>query len=117
MEQRTHLLEIYEPYEFDGNNPLHITGGGVLRGANGAFYYLVTASQGLSVDGQAVEQLLLLPRYNEDPIKAVQESTCTVNIERVLPGVRLEPNHTFSYNDIEHWGVGKISPNGRDRGL
>ncbi len=114
MEHRTHLLEIYEPDNFEGSNPLHVTGTGLLRGANGAFYYLIEFEKGscLTIDGEEVCQLLLLPRYSEDPIKNVQESCCTVNVERVLPGAHLEPNTPFSYNDIEHWGVGKIHPNG-----
>lgn len=105
-----HYLEVYEPYSFDGGNPAHVIGNGILRGANGAFYYLVELATPCETENIFIEQLLLLPRYLADSISRAQESACTVNIERVLPGYRLEPNQTFSYNHIEHWGVGKITP-------
>lgn len=112
MSPSKHLLEVYEPYAFDGSNPIHITGCGLLRGGNGAFYYLVEIDEPLETDSNLLDQLLLLPRYTTDPIKNAQEGACTVNICRVLPGHRLEPNQTFSYNHIEHWGVGKVTLNG-----
>ncbi|WP_297527093.1 hypothetical protein [Thiohalobacter sp.] len=113
MAARTHLLEIFEPEDFSGHNPLHVEGEGLIRGGNGAFYYLLHLNgDGFEIEGEAVSQLLILPRYNEDPIKAAQESSCTVIIERVLPGCELQPGQPFSYNDICHWGVGRIRPNG-----
>ncbi len=105
-----HYLEVYEPYSFEGCNPARIIGNGVLRGGNGAFYYLVELEKPCHTSDIIIRQLLLLPRYLSDTISQAQKSACTVNIERVLPDVHLEPNKVFSYNDIEHWGVGKITP-------
>lgn len=105
-----HYLEVYEPYSFDGSNPAVIIGNGILRGGNGAFYYLVELVKPCETSDIVIQQLLLLPRYLSDSISRAQQSACTVNIERVLPGIQLLPNQAFSYNDIEHWGVGKITP-------
>ncbi len=113
MAPRTHLLEILEPEDFSGRNPLHVEGEGLIRGGNGAFYYLLRLNgDGFEIDGESISQLLVLPRYNEDPITAVQDSSCTVIIEQVLPGCALRPGQAFSYHDIRHWGVGRIRPNG-----
>jgi len=111
-EIREHRLEIYEPYEYDGQNPLLVLGKGLIRGANGAFYYLLESAHGpFRLGERLVHQLLVLPRYAQDPPNNMRESSCTVNIEVVQPGVRLQPGVPFSYNDVEHWGVGKITLN------
>ena len=110
MPNQKHLLEIYEPYEYDGPNPLPVSGVAVLRGPNGAAYYLVTLREPIELNDSAVEQLLVLPRYNGDKIQRAEESACTVNIERVLPGARLGADAQVAYDCIAHWGVGKITP-------
>jgi len=110
MAAAKHLLEVYEPYGFEGVNPAPVSGDGILRGANGYFYYLVRLEHPIESEDIVVEQFLLLPRYLSDPIARVQQSICTVNIARVLPQCRLEPDKVFSYNHVEHWGVGKITP-------
>ncbi len=110
MGAHKHLLEVYEPYEYTGPNPVHVLGSGVLRGPNGAFYYLLGIDGEVTLDDIPIEQLLVLPRYNGDKIKRAEESCCTVNIERIRPGIVLTPGGPFSYNDVIHWGVGKITP-------
>ncbi len=110
MSDYRHLLEVYEPYEYEGPNPVHVRGGGVLRGPNGASYYLLHIDGIMELDETAVMQLLILPRYNGDKIERAKESCCTVNIARVLPGIMLGPDAAFAYTDIMHWGVGKIVP-------
>ncbi|MBZ0071707.1 MAG: hypothetical protein WCY26_06510 [Thiohalobacteraceae bacterium] len=110
MGEHKHLLEIYEPYEYEGPNPIHVLGTGVLRGPNGASYYLLGVNGGLQLNDDLVEQLLVLPRYNGDKIERAEQSCCTVNIVRVHAGVRLCPGAPFAYSDITHWGVGKITP-------
>ena len=107
-----HLLEIYEPYEYEGPNPVPVSGDCLVRGPDGAWYYLVSVATDIEVDSDPLTQLLVLPRYNMDSIARAERSACTVNISRVRPGARLEPNRTFSYEDVQHWGVGKITPAG-----
>lgn len=109
MDENQHLLEVYEPYEYKGPNPISVSGAGILRGPNGAFYYIVAPTSPLQVDSSPVAQFLVLPRYNEDKIQRAEQSTCTVNIATVRPGVTLEHMGPLSYTDICHWGVGKIS--------
>jgi hypothetical protein len=109
MDENQHLLEVYEPYEYEGPNPISVSGSGILRGPNGAFYYIVSVASPFHVDRSRVEQLLVLPRYNGDKIQRAKQSTCTVNIATVRPGVKLEHMGPLSYADICHWGVGKIS--------
>ena len=117
MTAQEHRLEVYEPYDYTGANPLPLAGVGTLRGGNGAFYYLLEPASPLEVNGEQIRQLLVLPRYTGDPICNIQEGSCTVNIEYVIPGARLEPDTPFSYNDIRHWGVGKITrSNGNGNG-
>lgn len=116
MTEHKHLLEVYEPYSYVGPNPVRVFGSGVLRGPNGASYYLLSIEGVLELGEATVAQLLVLPRYNGDNIQRAEESCCTVNIARVLPGVTLNPGEGFAYADIAHWGVGKITPmNGNAR--
>ena len=110
MNEHKHLLEVYEPYSYEGPNPMRVLGSGVLRGPNGASYYLLTLDGTLELDQAAVAQLLVLPRYNGDKIERAEQSCCTVNIARVKPGVTLNPGDAFAYADVSHWGVGKITP-------
>lgn len=110
MSEHKHLLEVYEPYSYEGPNPVRVLGSGVLRGPNGATYYLLSVDGVLELDQATVEQLLVLPRYNGDKIERAEQSCCTVNIARVRPGVVLSPGAAFAYTDVTHWGVGKITP-------
>lgn len=117
MVAQEHRLEVYEPYDYTGTNPLPLAGVGTLRGGNGTFYYLLEPASPLELNGEQIHQLLVLPRYTGDPICNIEDGSCTVNIECVIPGARLEPNTPFSYNDIKHWGVGKITrANGNGKG-
>lgn len=110
MSEHKHLLEVYEPYSYEGPNPMRVLGNGVLRGPNGASYYLLNLDGTLELDESSVIQLLVLPRYNGDKIERAEQSCCTVNIARVRPGVTLSPGAPFTYTDVSHWGVGKITP-------
>ncbi|MEJ2685685.1 MAG: hypothetical protein P8124_00505 [Gammaproteobacteria bacterium] len=110
MTAQHHLLEIYEPYDYQGRNPINVEGVGVVKGPNGTFYYLLDLAEPLEVDAETVSQLLLLPRYNGDSIERATTSTCTVNVCRTRGGIRMQADVTFSFEDIRHWGVGKIAP-------
>jgi hypothetical protein len=110
MTQQQHILEIYEPYDYQGLNPLVIGGVALLDGPLRNHYYLLELDNPLRIQQQQIRQLLVSPRYNGDRIERAVSSTCTVNISRVAPGTDLTKDSSLSYEEIERWGVGKISP-------
>ena len=112
MMQHQHLLEIYEPYEYEGLNPLVIGGIALIAGPLRNQYYLLELDNPFRYERERIRQLLVSPRYNGDKIDRAVSSTCTVNIARVAPGLDLTKQSSLSYDDIERWGVGKISPQG-----
>jgi len=109
MSGSRHLLEIYEPYDYTGRNPVGGHGAGVVQGPGGTDYFLLQLDQPVPGDSGTFEQLLLLPRYRGDAIERARDSTCTVNLCRIREGVVLEPEGKVSFEDVTHWGVGRIS--------
>ena len=110
MTEHRHVLEVYEPYEFNGPNPLNLEGVAVLPGPNGHDYYLLRLDKPFVHEQDEVELLLVSPRYNGDKVDQMVSSACTVNIARVRPDAGLKNNDAIDFEDIERWGVGKISP-------
>ncbi len=80
MTTQHHALEIYEPYDYHGANPLMVSGVMVLAGPMRDKYYLVEPDQPLIIEQLQLSQLLVQPRYNGDKIDRAVSSTCTVNI-------------------------------------
>jgi hypothetical protein len=105
-----HALEIYEPYDYHGDNPLSVSGIAVLTGPMRDTYYLVELEHPFVIDQQNVTQLLLQPRYNGDTIDRAVGSTCTVNVARVTSTADLLQIEKLSFDDFQRWGVGKITP-------
>lgn len=105
-----HCIEVYEPYEYEGVNPLTAQGMAVLIGPTRETYYLLSLKNPFQFELEAVEQLLVMPHYNGDKIDRAVSSTCTVNIARVPPGILLNCDARLSYDNIIRWGVGKIRP-------
>lgn len=105
-----HALEVYEPYDYKGDNPLSVSGIAIIAGPMRDNYYLVQLDHPLILDDVNVTQLLVQPRYNEDKIDRAVSSTCTVNIARVLDGHDLAQIEKVGFDDFARWGVGKISP-------
>jgi hypothetical protein len=105
-----HALEIYEPYDYYGENPLSVSGIAILAGPMRDTYYLVKLEHPFVIDKQSVTQLLVQPRYNGDNIDRAVGSTCTVSIARVLAATDLSLAKRLSFDDFQRWGVGKISP-------
>ncbi len=105
-----HALEVYEPYDYRGDNPLSVAGVAVVAGPMRDNYYLVQLDQPLLVDDTPVTQLLVQPRYNGDKIDRAVSSTCTVNIARVVGDTDLVNLERVSFDQFIRWGVGKISP-------
>lgn len=110
MTTQHHTLEIYEPYDYHGDNPLMVSGVTVLAGPTRDNYYLLQLDKPIVVEQQTFVQLLVQPRYNGDEINRAVSSTCTVTISRVLGDTDLSQLDALSFDDFERWGVGKICP-------
>jgi len=105
-----HALEVYEPYDYRGDNPLSVAGIAVVAGPMRDNYYLVQLDHPFLIEHSSIRQLLVQPRYNEDEIDRAVSSTCTVTIARVIGDANLVTMDRISFSDFERWGVGKISP-------
>ena len=103
-----HRIEVYEPFEYDGPNPLMVTGRGLLVTPDKKDAYLLDLRAPLDINGVNYRQVIVRPRY-PDPIERVTESNCTVLILLVKEGCSPEVGSEFQYNDILNWGIGKIS--------
>lgn len=104
-----HVLEVYEPYEYTGKNPLLMEGVAVLPGPGRENYYLLRLDVPLDCAKDKIEQLLVSPHYMGDKIDRAVSSTCTVNIARVPASVELDDKGRLRFDDLHRWGVGKIS--------
>lgn len=104
-----HVLEIYEPYEYAGENPVAAEGIAVIPGPMRDHYYLLQISSPFRFECETVEQFIVMPHYNGDLIDRAVSSTCTVNIARVPCGVDLSDKLILTFSDFLRWGVGKIS--------
>jgi len=109
MGEQQHVLEVYEPYEYEGQNPLTVEGVTVLAGPMRDNYYLLRLDTPIEYDHEMIELLLVLPHYNGDKIDRAVNSTCTVNISRVPNDSDLASKDSVSFDDFQRWGVGKIS--------
>ncbi len=107
-----HALEVYEPYDYQGDNPLSVAGVAVIAGPMRETYYLVQIEHPFAIDDAQVTQLLVQPRYNGDNIDRAVSSTCTVNIARVIGDADLMNMDSVSFDNFTRWGVGKITPPG-----
>lgn len=105
-----HALEVYEPYDYRGDNPLSVAGIAILAGPMRDNYYLVQLDHPFIIDDDSVTQLLVQPHYNGDKIDRAVSSTCTVNIARVIGKHDLVNMNKVGFDDFTRWGVGKISP-------
>ena len=110
MTGQQHVLEVYEPYDYEGPNPLTLAGVAVLPGPTRHDYYLLRLDKPFLFEQEEVELLLVSPRYNGDKIDQTVSSACTVNIARVPPDADLEIKGSVNFEDVHRWGVGKISP-------
>lgn len=108
MTKQTHSIEVYEPYDYDGDNPLPVEALGIVRGPGNSQYYLIRTT---SKNGQhQANTLVIAPRYEGDLISQVVTSQCTVSVSRLQNGTQLQPGDTLTFADIVYWGVGKIMP-------
>jgi hypothetical protein len=108
MSTTCHRIEVYEPYEYDGPNPLIVVGRGLLTTPDKKEAYLLDLHVPLTIDGETYKQIIVRPRY-PDPIERVTESNCTVLILLVKEGSSPKVGDEYQYSDILNWGIGKIS--------
>ena len=108
MSENCHRIEVYEPFEYEGPNPLLVSGRGMLETPDRKEAYLLDLHSPLDVAGEKYSQLIVRPKY-PDPIERVTESNCTVLILLVKQGSKPILGEPFQYGDILNWGIGKIS--------
>jgi len=104
-----HVLEIYEPYEYTGQNPVAAEGIAVIPGPMREHYYLLQIFRPLEFERETIKQFIVMPHYNGDKIDRAVSSTCTVNIARVPSDADLSDKAMLAFCDFLRWGVGKIS--------
>lgn len=112
MQIKTHLIEIYEPYDYAGQNPLPVEAIGKINGPGKTEYYLLDTNLVLSSSPKPVNQLVINPRYQGDNIHKMMDSQTTVGISCLKQGIQVKAGDSVSYADLTYWGVGKIKPAG-----
>lgn len=110
MNAKTHIIEIYDPNDYSGPNPIKVNGLGVIRGLDKTEYYLLSVKNPFDYRGSIVNQLIVQPRYFGDKIMRVVNDACTVGIMRVNPDLMLSPENAMSMDCYSFWGAGKIVP-------
>ncbi len=106
-----HSLEIYEPYDYEGANPICLRAIGIIKGPVGNGRFLLEVVKPFEYREELIQQVLVNCRYQEDSIQRPVSSGCTVNIARVRSHFSLSIDSELSYEQFTHWGVGKITPN------
>ena len=110
MTSKLHVIEIYEPAEYEGPNPMRVSGVGVVYGPDKSEYYLLEVVSPFDHTGDSVNQVLVQPRYFGDKIDRAINDICTVGIIRVKPDVILSSDSDFELSSSFYWGCGKICP-------
>lgn len=107
MNNSSHRIEIFEPYEYNGPNPLLLSFSGSLITPDKKPAVLLTAIETINIDDQDFSQVVVRPKHL-DPIERVTESNCTVIISLVRPHSLMADGDQYQYADVMNWGVGKI---------
>lgn len=110
MDAKSHIIEIYDPSDYVGPNPIKVSGLGVVRGPDKAEYYLLSVRNPFDYKGAKVTQLIVQPRYFGDKIARVVNDACTVGIMRVMSDFELSPEADLAVSSCAFWGAGKIVP-------
>ena len=104
----SHRIEVYEPFEYIGPNPLILNSIGVLKTPDKKDAHLFLLTRAIVIEGHSYDQLVVRPKFL-DPIERVVESNCTVMISLVRPDRLIEAGGEYCYADVLNWGVGKIN--------
>ncbi|MCF6217620.1 MAG: hypothetical protein L3J62_04185 [Gammaproteobacteria bacterium] len=106
----THEIEVYEPANFSGQNPIHANSIGVVKTRDRNEFFLLDLEKPFEYKGNTVSQLILRPRYYGDKIQRVTRDMCTVNIMYVKPDSKISTDEYMQLTDVGKWGCGKINP-------
>lgn len=107
MTATRHRIEIFEPEDYVGPNPLYATGMRLLDSPDHKRAYLLELTEPINLDEGSIEHIIIRPRHS-DPIERARDSVCTVVIACVRPDY--EPGEVaYTYPGIINWGIGKIS--------
>lgn len=104
----SHRIEVYEPFEYDGPNPLILSRIGTLKTPDKKDAYLFSITKTIVIEGNSYGQIVVRPKFL-DPIERVTESICTVMISLVRPDHVIEVGTEYCYADVLNWGIGKIN--------
>lgn len=110
MGNKMHLLELYDAEDFDGPNPIHVTGVGVVNGPENAKYYVIQLLEPIQLEQIMITQLAIRPHYDGDAVDRAIESVCTVGITFGKPDQYYVPGDKYGFDDFRLWKVGKIHP-------
>jgi hypothetical protein len=103
-----HQIEVYEPFEYEGPNPILVIGQGLVNSPDKKEVFLLGVETDLEIDGVAYRQVLVRPRF-PDPIERATTSACTVIISLVKADRRIDVGSAYQYPDVVNWGIGKIN--------
>jgi len=108
MQGSMHQIEVYEPFEYEGPNPIVVIGQGLVDSPDRKEVFLLSVETELEIDGVVYRQILVRPRF-PDPIERATSSSCTVIISLVKAGRSIEVGSAYQYLDVVNWGIGKIN--------
>jgi hypothetical protein len=110
MNGRRHRIEVFEPADYDGPQPLLASGIRIVESPDRTPAYLLVLQAPLQLEAGAITQLLVRSRHG-DPVDRCVESVCTVVIYAVIPGKELDEDAgCFKFTEVVNWGIGKIAP-------
>ncbi len=106
----THVIEVYEPTGFTGQNPIHANSIGVVKTRDRNEYFLLDIEEPFEHEGSLVSQVILQPRYFGDKIQRAVRDMCTVTIMYVKDNCDVSIEEYMKLTDVGRWGCGKINP-------
>lgn len=110
MGKKMHLLELYDTEDYNGPNPIHVTGVGVVSGPENAEYYVIQLAEPIQLDKEEISQLAIRPHYDSDSVDRAIDGVCTVGITIGKPNQAYIPGYKYGFEDFKLWKVGKIHP-------
>lgn len=113
MNGKAHVLEIYDTENYEGPNPVRVTGRFIVRGPERTQYYILEPQEPMRYEGADIQILAVRPHYEGDSITNAVESMCTVGIALTRPDTAFEEGSNYGFNDFIFWRVGKMHPNHR----
>lgn len=106
----THIIEVYEPTSFSGQNPIHANSVGVVKTRDRSEFLLLDLEVPFESEGSIISQLILQPRYFGDKIQRAVQDMCTVSIMCVKPDIDINVDDYVQLTDFMRWGCGKVNP-------